>query len=123
MYFISYSRLEWLELKKEYKNLQREAMNNLKKQLQTKSTSNINQEENQENGQSQVVDTAASKGKSTNQISIEAQEQRVGVKKLPYEPGVVLKFYRQNLDTTKTDLRVSITFAFFIVCAMQYNLM
>lgn len=99
------SKLEWLELKKEYKNLQREAMNNLKKQLQTKSTSNINQEENQENGQSQVVDAAASKGKSTNQITIEAQEQRVGVKKLPYEPGVVLKFYRQNLDTTKTDLR------------------
>lgn len=115
MYFISYSRLEWLELKKEYKNLQREAMNNLKKQLQTKSISNINQEENQENGQSQVADAAASKRKSKNQIAIEAQEQRVEVKKLPYEPGVVLKFYRQNLDTTKTDLRVSITFAFFIV--------
>ena len=101
-------RLEWLQLKKEYKNLQREAMNNLKKQLQAKSSPDTNQKQSQENKQSHSLDATASTGKKDIKTSKDPHEQKREVKNLSYVPGVVLRFHCQNHGTTKKELRVGI---------------
>ncbi|KAJ7373104.1 La- protein 7 [Desmophyllum pertusum] len=95
------SKLEWLELKKEYKNLQREAMNNLKKQLNEKSTAEKSQAGHQTHKQPQGQGAASNK---TSQ-STSSQESSGNVKELPYTPGVVLKFHCQGLGMTKKELR------------------
>ena len=87
-------------------------MNNLKKQLQAKSSPDTNQEESQEKKQSQGLDGAVSTGKKTIKTSKDPHEQKGEVKKLSYVPGVVLKFHCQNLGTTKKELRVGIVFCF-----------
>ncbi|KAM7438927.1 La-related protein 7 [Porites harrisoni] len=93
------SKLEWLELKKEYKNLQREAMNKLKKQLQEKSSADGNKTEEQkyvkppQNGTTKGRDIKSNEPKQTD------------IKKLPYTPGVVLKFYCKGSGLTKRELR------------------
>ena len=101
--------MEWLQLKKEYKDKQREAMNNLKKQLeQSKPSVGNSLPETREKKKSQGLDDDALKGKNQNKIPNKSQEQIPEAKKLPYTPGVVLKFLCQNGETTMTDLRVSI---------------
>ncbi|KAL9957934.1 hypothetical protein ACROYT_G034892 [Oculina patagonica] len=95
------SKLEWLDLKKEYKNLQREAMNNLKKQLHEKSSVDPSQAGNQAPTQSKEQ-AASSNKKDQNKSS---QKDSGAVKELPYTPGVVLKFHCQNLGVTKKELR------------------
>lgn len=95
-------RLEWLELKKEYKNLQREAMNNLKKQLHEKSSADSSQTGSQTRKQSQgQVDASKKKNQSKS-----SQEESQTVKELPYTPGVVIKFNCQSHGMTKKELRV-----------------
>ena len=97
-----FARLEWLELKKEYKNLQREAMNKLKKQLHEKPSADSSQVGHHAKKQSQhQVD--ASKTKNQNKSS---QEDKQVVKDLPYTPGVVLKFTCQSHGITKKELKV-----------------
>ena len=86
-------------------------MNNLKKQLQAKSSPGTNQEESQKNKQSQGLDATASTGKNVNKTK-DSHEQKGEVKKLSYVPGVVLRFHCQNLGTTKKELRVGIVFRF-----------
>lgn len=99
------SKLEWLELKKEYKNLQREAMNNLKKQLQAKSTADTNQNKDQGNRGSQNLGAATVEDKNKSAKSQNSEVQSAGVTKLPYTPGVVLKFHCKGLSMTKKELR------------------
>ena len=97
-----FARLGWLELKKEYKNLQREAMNKLKKQLYEKPSADSSQAGHQAKKQLQDhVDL--SKKKNQNKSS---QEDSQAVKDLPYTPGVVLKFNCQSHGTTKKELKV-----------------
>lgn len=104
------SKLEWLQLKKEYKDKQREAMNNLKKQLeQSKPSVGNSLPETREKKKSQGLDDDALKGKNQNKIPNKSQEQIPEAKKLPYTPGVVLKFLCQNGETTMTDLRAMFT--------------
>ena len=98
-----FARLEWLELKKEYKNLQREAMNKLKKQLHEKPSADSSQAGHQAKKQSQD-DVDLSKKKNQNKSSQE--DSLRAVKYLPYTPGVVLKFNCQSHGTTKKELKV-----------------
>lgn len=95
------SKLEWLELKKEYKNLQREAMNKLKKQLHEKPSADSRQAGHQAKKKSQdQVDL--SKKKNQNKSSQEGDQV---VKDLPYTPGVVLRFNCQSHGITKKELK------------------
>ena len=97
-----FARLEWLELKKEYKNLQREAMNKLKKQLQEKPSADSSQAGHQAKKQSQDhVDLSKKKNQKKS-----SEEDSQAVKDLPYTPGVVLKFNCQSRGTTKKELKV-----------------
>lgn len=97
-----FARLEWLELKKEYKNLQREAMNKLKKQLHEKPPAESSQAPHQAKKQSQdQVNLSKKKNQNTS-----SQEDSQAVKDLPYTPGVVLKFSCQSHGITKKELKV-----------------
>ena len=97
-----FARLEWLELKKEYKNLQREAMNKLKKQLHEKPPADSSQAGHQAKKQSQDhVDLSMKKNQDKS-----SQEDSHTVKDLPYTPGVVLKFNCQSHGITKKELKV-----------------
>ena len=99
--FVLSPRLEWLELKKEYKNLQREAMNKLKQQLHEKSSADSSEAGNQTKRQSKgQVDVSKKKNQNQN------QEDSQVVKDMPYTPGVVLKFKCQSHGMTKKELRV-----------------
>ena len=112
-----FARLEWLELKKEYKNLQREAMNKLKKQLHEKPSADSSQAGNQTKKQSQGQVNVSKPKKNQNKS---LQEDSQAVKDLPYTPGVVLKFSCQSHGVTKKELRVrkntaSLDFVSFIL--------
>lgn len=97
-----FARLEWLELKKEYKTLQREAMNKLKKQLHEKPSADSSQAGHQAKKQSQEqVDLLKKKNQTTS-----SQEDGQAIKDLPYTPGVVLKFTCQSHGITKKELKV-----------------
>lgn len=100
--FVLSPRLEWLELKKEYKNLQREAMNKLKQQLHEKSSADSSEAGNQTKRQSKgQVDVSKKKNQKKS-----SQEESQVVKDMPYTPGVVLKFKCQSHGMTKKELRV-----------------
>lgn len=99
----AFARLEWLELKKEYKNLQREAMNKLKKQLHEKPSVDSSQAGHQAKKQSQDQVDVSKKKKNQNKSS---QEDGQAIKDLPYTPGVVLKFNCQSHGITKKELKV-----------------
>ena len=87
-------------------------MNNLKKQLQAKSSADTNEQENQGKTQSQGDDAPAVKEKNKSKIIRDPQEQSADVKKLPYTPGVVLKFHCKGHGLTKKELRVSTIYYF-----------
>ena len=91
-------------------------MNNLKKQLQAKSSPDTNQEASQEKKQSQGLHASAATGKNSNKTSKDPHEQKREVKKLSYAPGVVLRFHCQNHGTTKKELRVGVVFCLVLVC-------
>jgi len=80
-------------------------MNNLKKALQANSSADTNQQENQGKTQSQGDDAPALKEKNKSKIIRDPQEQSADVKKLPYTPGVVLKFHCKGHGVTKKELR------------------
>ena len=89
-------RLEWMRLKGEYKKLQRESMQELKKQLQD-SADQKQSHNTQENQPNQSV-----------QIEKENKEE-CAVKELPFTPGVVLYFKcLGTTDLLKSDIRVSV---------------
>ena len=95
-------------------------MKNLKKQLQEKSSAETNEEENQDNRRSQDLDTASSREKNKSKIP-KGQKQSVEVERLPYIPGVVLKFHCQGHGITKKELRVGTIFdSFPFLCYLQY---
>lgn len=95
------SKLEWLQLKNEYKNLQREAMNKLKQQLHEKSSVDSSEAGNQSKRQSKgQVDVSKKKNQKKS-----SQEDSLVVKGMPYTPGVVLKFKFQSHGMTKKELR------------------
>lgn len=100
------SKFEWQRLKKEYKDMQREAMKKLKEQLsQSKPSADDTQHENQQATQAKDLDNEALEIKNGSKIPKESKEQVSEVKKLPYTPGVVLKFLCQNGETNKAELR------------------
>ena len=101
-FFCLFWRLEWLELKKEYKTLQREAMKNLKKQLQEKIPVNSSQAGNKPLKSTQ--NRADASYKETEEKS--SQDGGATVKTLSYTPGVLLKFHCQGRGMTKKELRV-----------------
>ena len=85
-------------------------MNNLKKQLQAKCTADTNQNKDQGNGGSQNLGAATVEDKNKSAKSQNSEVQSAGVKKLPYTPGVVLKFHCKGLSMTKKELRVCTIF-------------
>lgn len=101
------SKLEWLELKKEYKTLQREAMKNLKKQLQEKIPVNSSQAGNKPLKSTQ--NRADASYKETEEKS--SQDGGATVKTLSYTPGVLLKFHCQGRGMTKKELREKISWS------------
>lgn len=89
--------------------MQREAMKKLKEQLsQSKPSADDTQRENQQTTQAKDLDNEALKIKNGSKIPKESKEQVSEVKKLPYTPGVVLKFLCQNGETNKAELRVNV---------------
>lgn len=89
--------------------MQREAMKKLKEQLsQSKPSADDTQHENQQTTQAKDLDNEALKIKNGSKIPKESKEQVSEVKKLPYTPGVVLKFLCQNGETNKAELRVNV---------------
>lgn len=95
------SKLEWLELKKEYKTLQRGAMKNLKKHLQDKIPVNSSQAGNKPHKSTR--DRADASYQKTEEKS--SQDGVATVKTLSYTPGVLLKFQCQGRGMTKKELR------------------
>lgn len=84
--------MEWLRLKAEYKELQRQSIQNLKAQLQQSQTNgSVTQEDNKES-----LETKKSV----------AEEVKSPIAKLPYTPGVVLKFKSMSKDLIARDVRV-----------------
>ena len=87
-------RTEWLNLKKEYQRLQRQAMNDAKKKLKIEQEakeelrSKKNNEENQERTETEENRTLESGEKTTIR-----KEKKQPPQKLEMQPGVVLKFY------------------------------
>ena len=96
--------------------MQREAMKKLKEQLsQSKPSVDHTQHEDQQTTQAKDLDNEASKIKNGSKIPNKSKEQVSEVKKLPYTPGVVLKFLCQNGETNKAELRVSVFVAIFFL--------
>ena len=88
-----------MKLKNEYKNLQRQAMKNLKQQLQEKSSNDSNRLEQRKHKQPEKTDSENA-GKETYE-----KKSDKGLIELSYTPGVVLKFQCQR-HGTKKELRV-----------------
>lgn len=104
--------------------MQREAMKKLKEQLaQSKTSADDTQHENQKTPKAKELDNKASKIKNGSKIPNESKEQVSEVKKLPYTPGVVLKFLCQNGETNKAELRVNafVAMVFFLHSLLGKN--
>jgi len=89
-----------MRLKQEYKKLQRESMQELKKQLQVNSGTQDKDEQEQTNNQPTKPNSEQMKKK---------KEEKSGViKELPFTPGVVLHFKcTDSTDLPKSEIRVS----------------
>ncbi|XP_031559596.1 la-related protein 7-like [Actinia tenebrosa] len=90
------SKLEWLRLKQEYKQLQRQSMQELKKQLQECHEGEVdhNKEETSHQGKK------TTKGKETNKETAKGAPEE-----LPFTTGVVLHFKSSDTELQKKDIR------------------
>ena len=90
-------------------------MNKLKKQLQEKSSADGNKTEEQK--YFKPPQNGATKGRD-----IKSNEpEQADIKKLPYTPGVVLKFYCKGSGMTKRELRVCGTIFVCTVCSRNFT--
>lgn len=95
--------------------MQREAMNKLKKQLQEKSSADGNKTEEQE--YVKLPQNGTTKGRD-----IKSNESKqADIQKLPYTPGVVLKFYCKGSGLTKRELRVCGSIFVCTVCSRDFT--
>lgn len=89
-------------------------MNKLKKQLQEKSSADGNKTEEQKHVKPPQNGTTTGTDVKSN------EPKQADINKLPYTPGVVLKFYCKGSGMTKRELRVCGTIFVCTVCSRDF---